>query len=498
MEGNKRNQPADTVEGALRTARVNELLQDAKTKAFNKAHHKPVRDDTWNAACKKSRDLSQELFGYGNDPLKIDIQNALSALSGMEHHTNDIEIAREHLNARPYIRNMLSRRICKPPECYEVTPGIEGIVEAAEHLAASRHYRSQNAFVDKQTKRYPSNPGGDSTFLKFELGIKTDGAFHPGSGGPCASSVPHASVKVDKRRGQDVLSYTVDDVLSDMVVSDVAISSSDGLGVGTYPAHVDWLVSMANAGKYVIGKISMEDLGRLDYDTYHILHKPRPHNMEVIISLNIPGVSLDPESLIDALLADNDRRNLACYMEDIPYEEEEGEVDSDLLFDDTDFCELELTSNETIRALEAKTKETDRSPEKLQCLIDDAAFVYSDSYNKTHLKGLMNTNIKVTHLLRGGRTTVLHVEGLDEFGEDTIKAVTVLGRHLPGTSVLDPQCVPAEIWLTEHPALTIWEISSYLTLMRLILSNRQMFLLKTKKNYWRDLFYKELKKKNSE
>lgn len=250
--------------------------------------------------------------------------------------TNLAEVDEEYFDrlsdAAPFLRRQVDRAPRRPP----LVPSTHDTGSVLQYLSTSRKYRLLFPTLDVASKKDRLYPVGDSTRLKFSLGIDLTGCLHVGSGRVTASSVPEAGERVDWMVGTDLFNC---DPCGRLIVSDAAIPSADGLGCGQYPGLLRWFESLAGQGYQIIAKVTFEDLLYLSVP-YCIVNKPRKHNAEVIITMNIPGVTMDLDWLLEQAVQVNEYRNECCYKSSIPYSEDDVVIDEDLLNDPRDFSHV--------------------------------------------------------------------------------------------------------------------------------------------------------------
>lgn len=346
----------------------------------NNRNHRNVRDPVEAQVFKDSRDVSTRVFGTPNDPAKVKINDFAGYF---KDHISDSNLTTEDalalVKAFPFARQLLDRKYVIPP--FPTS-------DPAVYLHESRLYRLGSPMVDKLTKMPRSNIGADSTYLKFSLGIDTKSCLHVGAGKVFASSVSNAARYVDWLTGDDIFHLSPRDLANfSLIVSDAAIPANDGLGCGSYPQMVSWAVSQFNRGKYVIIKLILDDLPYITVP-YHILHKPRRHNHEIIISMGIPGVSLDHDDIEENIEAENVWRNECVYAEAIPPLDDffYDSFDLDLLGDDKDYTELlsgyKAQPTTTLESLR-HTAPVDELPDpaKVQSYIEAGYFVHDPTFN---------------------------------------------------------------------------------------------------------------------
>lgn len=368
-------------------------MRKKKTNIF---HRTPI-DSEKKQRNEDSRILGTKYFGYPNDPVKVKVSQAVrffDELLDSEISYDDFE--RQDLEAMmrdyPFVRHMIRDNITPPPE----PPETLAVGELETYLRASREYRLLHPTLDRATKKDASNPCRDSTYVKFELGINTSGCLHVGAGRVIGSSVPLAARRIDWMQRSEI--FEEREIPERMIVSDAAIPSEDGLGCGEYPGLVNWIADMSKKevdGQLmpIIAKFSISDLPKLTERGVHYtcLYKPRRHNLEVIISINIPSVGLDYSSILTDIRDVNTWRNQCCYDADIPYDESEVSIDEALLCDDKDYdlvldqIGVDITSPRCAYG-EAKIVQHDNNPDQLETLIQSGFFEYSDSINKITLQ----------------------------------------------------------------------------------------------------------------
>jgi hypothetical protein len=335
------------------------------------------------------RDASKSIFGQVNDSIAVrinDLAQFLYEAFDREKLTAD-ELNVLHVNY-PFIGRLVNKRFIPPPN-------FQG--DHDSYLRRSRLYRKTVPMVDRYSK-VGKRPGGDSTFLKFELGINTRGCLHVGSGRLLGSSVPNAAKFVDLLGGEDL--FDIDTNKYDMIVSDAAIPTVDGLGQGKFMTLIDWVNDLAAQGKRMIVKVRLDELA-LFRQPYHILNKSRMHNMEVIVSLNIPGVSHSVTEILDRMVEDNSRRNEAVFNETLPYiEHMDIEFDEDILNSDTRVVHESDIADVTLPFVNRVDQQEKADLDKVRTLMEAGFYIYSNSFNLNNFKNLDTTRAAVQYQLQ--------------------------------------------------------------------------------------------------
>lgn len=361
----------------------------------------------------EARDFSTGIFGNPSDPLRVKYNDFAKLLAGinvekMDRHTQALLSIHQ-----PFLRRVFANTINKPPTPPPTNGRAVTQKQAEAYLKESRHYRAMFPTLDKATKVQMYPLGRDSTYAKFELGVVTEGAYHIGAGRIYAPSVPRAAAFIDWMLNTDFLTTPDKPQPGQLIVSDAAVPSEDGLGVGAYPEHISYLHRRLNEGHPIIAKISFWEYKKLPFPA-HILYKPRAHNAEIIISAGIPGVSLNPDRLLQSLVEENHRRNQQCYtgvVPEIPW----GELE----FDET---LLGVTKNfdalfEGISACPAghygydKTVNEAVDPHKLENILDKGVPRFTEHVNQVNIQKLNERIHDYDDLRRRGKAPTSDVYG---------------------------------------------------------------------------------------
>jgi hypothetical protein len=453
-----------------------------RTKKKNNFHRDVKFEE--NAVHKRSRECSRQAFGYSNNPVKIKI-NDFSRFFGA-NITKDA-ITREDavmlaMNY-PFIVNMLDKRVLPPPD----VPILDDPATVAEYLRSSRLFRKKTPTVDRLSKAAVGTLAGDSTRLKFQLGISTAGCLHIGAGKVTASSVPDAATYVDWMLGTELFDHKPED--GQLLVSDAAVPNADGLGCGTYPALVDYLDSLAQQGHQIIAKTTLADL---PFFTSHvtILHKPRPHNMEVIISMNIPGVGMSQNNIVSDSIANNAWRNQCCFEEDIPFIEDSIKFDYDLLHDPKDYERL-LECVKEVRVPYRKRirrRVADFDINKFGSLLDSGYLMHVENIN--------------LHLVKRAKAKMDAVETHAAFARLKQQEYTYIA--LDGTkhpfrgkrraNGRRPSDYPLMFWYEMFPSFGEVQLATFVNTMELLRRETVVFLKAQREIGWKDLLPVKKKK----
>jgi hypothetical protein len=436
---------------------------------------------------KKSRELSREIFGYSNTPVIVKV-NDFSKFFG--EYLDPTAVTRDDVDMLrinfPFIVNMLDKKSLPPP----LPPSSEDLVAVEVFLKESRLYRKMTPTVDRLSKCHSGRLAADSTRTKFDLGISTAGCLHVGAGKITASSVPNASKYVDWMMGSELFDTEVPP--GTMLVSDAAIPSEDGLGCGYYPQLVSYLEDVARDGNPIIAIVVLGDLDWLTYP-YHILFKPRAHNMEAIISMNIPGVSIDRSEIIKKAINDNNWRNKCCYEESIDeIEIDDISFDFDLLVDNKDYTTLLSDLPSVVLAplmKRVKKIESERDPNKFESLVDAGFLLHADNVNFNHVKRSFATmarvNIHASMDAKDGNDYLYHGRHMTSgFRKNVTRAH---GRR--------PAEYPTAMWFDLFPSMREGELATFVNTLEMLRNETVTYIKEQKEIRWKDLKLAAGKKK---
>jgi len=334
------------------------------------------------------RELSKQLFGCPNDPLKVKIRN-LADLFGCDPLQFTAEELKEFALHNPEIQKLTHITLVDEPlPPLKLTPGT-----AAKFLTRSRFYRMGFPMLDRLSKK-DGFPAKDSPKLKFDIGLDLTGCFLVGAGTVTSSTVPEAAVRVDATTGDDVY-HIKKDFGDTILVSAISVPSQDGLGCSSNPLLVRWLEFHALKGTHVVAKLTIEDLHQIKVP-FKFVNKPRPHNTEVIVTFNIPGVDLmGQEELLQSIVDSNMWRNEQCAKGRVTDERtlDLASFDESLLFDTRDFSEYGvrdtlpfLSKNRRLRRFQKQGEGFDKN--KCKSLVEGGYFVIADNVNMYTVKQL--------------------------------------------------------------------------------------------------------------
>lgn len=320
--------------------------------------------------CKKLRALSVAAFGPPSDSVKVllngSIEGIFQCLEGAVEGNPNLESL---VQTFPFLERLFSAPVTPPPKVPKFVHNNMA-ASVSSYIKECRLYRKKFPTYDKATKMNQKYPTNASTGTKFDLGISTAGCTHLGAGRVTGSSVPDAKIFVDWMQNTDAFLHEVD---TEMVVSDLAIPDEDGLGCGTYPALLRMIRDWVEKGKFVLVKLNILDYYELVREGYNIniLYKPRKHNLEMICSLNIPGVGLDEVAVLEGIFAENISRNDQIYQQNCKVEKFE-KIDVELLADDKDYDSMvEGLNFDKLGVYAVELEKTSApTPETLGTLID--------------------------------------------------------------------------------------------------------------------------------
>lgn len=263
-----------------------------------------------------SRALSTRFFGTSGETVRVELNASIDRLLEAMGNTQQAATAEDLVQAFPFLQRLYDAPVTLPPEPPVLNP--DSLEQAlSNYLRDSRFYRKRFPTYDRATKMDMACPTNSSTHVKFDLGYDTAGCTHVGAGRSIASSAADASEFIDWMQGTDVF---LQDIKNDFIVSDLAIPDEDGLGCGTYPALLIKIKEWFHQGKRIIAKLNIFDYWRLRDDDIpvKILYKPRPHNLEVITSINIQAVELDESDVLEGIIERNVIRNEQIYAQHLP------------------------------------------------------------------------------------------------------------------------------------------------------------------------------------
>lgn len=283
------------------------------------------------------RALSVAAFGPPADSAKLILNGSIQAVYHFLAGTEQDELS-DLVEAYPFLERLCEAPVTPPPPVPHLRPStLEPVLTA--YIRNCRLYRKKFPTYDKATKMCQRFPTNASTAVKFDLGICTKGCTHLGAGKIIGSSVQDAAKFVDWQLGTEAFDAKVD---TEMVVSDLAIPDEDGLGCGTYPALLKLVARWEREGRYVLVKLNIFDYYRMlnGGSPLKILYKPRRHNLEVICSLNIPGVELDSDAVLEGILAENVIRNEKIYAQNCVADEGFEKIHVELFSDTKDYDAL--------------------------------------------------------------------------------------------------------------------------------------------------------------
>jgi hypothetical protein len=334
------------------------------------------------------RALSVLAFGPPSDSVKLLLNASIQAIYHYLEGTEQEEIE-DLVLAYPFLERLCEGPVTRPPPTPRLRPHtLERVL--TDFIRNCRLYRQKFPTYDRATKMNQRFPTNASTAVKFMLGIDTRGCTHLGAGRIIGSSVEDAAIFVDWQQGSEAFDT---EITTEMVVSDLAIPDEDGLGCGVYPALLVLVEKWEKAGKKIIVKLNLFDYFRLKEtgSPVKILYKPRRHNLEVICSLNIPGVELDEDIILEEILAENVIRNRKIYEQECGQEPLE-KVHVELFSDDKNYDKLIEGlnfGNIGVYAVE-KIKAEPFDPEKLEFLLDAGFNTWNDSIDAKALLHLSN------------------------------------------------------------------------------------------------------------
>jgi hypothetical protein len=335
------------------------------------------------------RALSVAAFGPPADSVKLILNGSIQAVYHYLEGTEQEEI-QDLVEAYPFLERLCESPVTLPPPVPHLQPStLERVL--TDFIRNCRLYRKKFPTYDRATKMYQRFPTNASTAVKFDLGIGTAGCTHFGAGRIIGSSVSDASIFVDWQQGTEAFGKKVD---TEMVVSDLAIPDEDGLGCGTYPGLVTMVEQWEKQGKFILVKLNLFDYYRIleQGSPIKILYKPRKHNLEVICSLNIPGVELDQEAVLEGILEENVIRNNKIYAQDNSTDEEFEKIHVELFSDDKDYDKLIEGldfSKLTVYAAE-KIKPPMPEPSQLNSLMEAGFNTWNDNVDAKALLHLGN------------------------------------------------------------------------------------------------------------
>lgn len=383
---------------------------------------------------REARKMSCEEFGMPCDPLRLQLHDGLALFKYME-----IQPDNESLNwaciRYPFIKNMVERSFCKMPKL----PVTVDLNAADAYLKLSRLYRLEFGMMERGTKKNMSNPSSDCTQTKFDLGINTTGSIHIGSGSVFSSSVPNAGFRYDILLGTDIFKQTLPEDL--MIVSDVAVPTLDGMGCGFVLGLNQSIKKWYREGRPMLVKIHLQQLGLLEVP-YAILYKPRRHNMEVIIAVNIPSVGLDIEFLTADIIRSNVARNGQCYDYSIPIYLGGIYIDTDLLEDDE-------------RTFDDELEKHDRRPSYNDYVSPVIPFIECVMQTK-----YPNDPHKLKQLIENGYFT--YEETIDS------RMIRIAKRVMDDHNTRDISSIPPEVWIDNFPRKNVYMISTFVCILNMM------------------------------
>jgi hypothetical protein len=327
----------------------------------------------------KLRAYSRILFGDPNDTAKIEYTDVVAFVNDRVE-SNSLKIDKKHLKSYddrklsklvevlPIVERLMGKKIVPPPKPPQKVGNTYSTVDVDEYLMSSRNWRFRTPMADALSKK-PEEPASDSTRLKFAVGLDLTGCTHFGSGRMTASSVPEAARRIDTMQGNDFRRHIP--LPGEIVVSDAAIPDREGLGCGSFPDLVSYvnfwsdpirnrkgndmvdpaalsaipgLYDMSSARhpkrggnrptaglmlQHIIAssyrqnpvqflvKLTVGDVEKLT-SPYLIVRKPRPHNLELIVAVNVDPKfltcqTLDMNKVKRDIVDHNIRRNAACF-----------------------------------------------------------------------------------------------------------------------------------------------------------------------------------------
>jgi hypothetical protein len=327
------------------------------------------------------REISRQWYGCPNDPLKLKIRD-LEDLFGCDPTQFTVEELKQFAVYHPEIQ-MLTRitLVDEPLPPQKNTPAT-----VTKFLTRSRYYRMMFPMIDRLSKK-DGFPAKDSPKLKFDIGLDLAGCFLVGAGTVTSSTVPEAAIRVDSTTGDDVF-FIQKDFGEEILVSAISATSQDGLGCCSNPMLVSWLETQALKGTLIVAKLTIEDLPYVRVP-FKIVNKPRPHNIEVIVTFNIPGVDLMGEKeLLESIVEANMWRNAQCAKGEVSEERtlDQALFDESLLFDERDFSGYgarETLPFQSKNRRKHRFQMQDQGFDKQKCksLAEGGYFIMTDSVN---------------------------------------------------------------------------------------------------------------------
>jgi len=476
-------------------------------KKRNNFHKQPIDKDR-KQRNEDSRKLGEKFFGFPNDPVRVKISDAVrffdtlikEEISYEDFEKQDLENLMQDF---PFTKHMIEGNIIEPPD-----PPDECTPEKLDrYLQCSREYRLLFPTLDRATKKDSVDPCRDSTYKKFDLGIDTEGSLHVGAGRIIGSSVPLARRRIDWMQRSEIFEQR--EITEKMVVSDAAIPSHDGLGCGQYNGLVAWLARMARTtfvdtdaqgesyhrSMPIIAKLNIMDLKKMNQEgiAYQILYKPRIHNMEVIVGINIPSVTLNEEQMLADIRESNIWRNQCCYDADIMYDESAVTIDEALLCDNKNYDllleDLDLDITSPVGAFgDAKTVIQDYNPDKLETFIEKGYFEYTSVINRNSLKCAYAAMEKFDKQLERKFENYIPDEKFYELIDYDVDerhfrmrgSMRMNGKYMA-------KCYPIVMWLDILPKLGIRGLASMVLVIDLLREGVLKLSDKNKKLVWEDL-----------